>query len=133
MNSGTMEFGSAVLNSIWSYYTAPDATALAKQLQARFVQVQAALGQAGPYFAGPAFSMVDAVFAPVFRYFDALEAIGEPGFFHRMPRLQRWREVLAARASVRDAVPADFRERLLEFLRSRGSELSRRMAAAAAA
>jgi glutathione S-transferase len=131
-----MEFGSGVLNTIWAYYTARDAAALANQrelLEARFAQLEQALDGAGPYFAGAAFSMVDVVFAPVFRYFDAFEAIGQPGFFQRTPRVQAWRQALAARASVRQAVGTDYQERLLDFLRSRGSELSRQMGAMAAA
>lgn len=131
-----MEFGSSVLNTIWAYYTAPDAAALDKQreiLLARFGQLEEAVDSAGPYFAGPAFGMVDAAFAPVFRYFDAFEAIGEAGFFLHTPRVRAWRAALAARASVRAAVLPDYPARLLEFLESRGSELSLRVRALGAA
>jgi glutathione S-transferase len=130
-----MEFGSSVLNSIWAYYTAPDAAALQAQrevLLQRFAQLEAALDAHGPFFAGAAFSIVDAVFAPVFRYFDAFEAIGEPGFFDATPRVRRWREALGGRASVREAVLPDFDERLRAFLRSRDGELARRAAKEAA-
>ena len=47
---GWMEFGSSVLNTIWAYYTAPDAPALQAQrelLEARFAQLEQAL-PAGP-------------------------------------------------------------------------------------
>ena len=133
---GWMEFGSAMLNTIWAFYTAADAAALQVQrevLEARFAQLEAALDRKGPYFAGARFSIVDSVFAPVFRYFDAFEAIGEPGFFTATPRVRGWRAALAARPSVQQAVSGDFAERLLEFLRTRGSELSRRMEAHAVA
>lgn len=130
-----MAFGSTVLDTIGSYYNAGDAAALlAKReaLEARFAQVESELAPSGPYFEGAHFSVVDAVFAPVFRYFDAFEAIGEASFFTGTPRVRAWRAALATRASVRDAVPPDFLDRLLAFLRARGSELSRRMAAAQA-
>jgi glutathione S-transferase len=131
-----MAFGSAVLDTVGNFYNAPDATALQSrraELVARFAQVEAVLHEKGPYFAGAQFSMVDAVFAPVFRYFDAFDTIGETGFFSDTPRVRAWRAALAARASVQEAVTPDFHERLLAFLRARGSELSRRMAPASMA
>jgi glutathione S-transferase len=131
-----MEFGSSVLSTISAYYNAPDGAALDRQrevLRARFGQLEQVLGTTGPYFSGARFSIVDAVFAPVFRYFDAFEAIGERGFFDLAPRVQGWREALAARPSVQDAVLPEYAERLLAFLEARGGELSRRMAATARA
>src|ERR1700758_3581743 len=67
-----MEFGSAILGDLWGLETTTDpATFESKRqaLAAKFARMEAALGT-GPYFAGNAFSLVDAVFAPVFRYFD---------------------------------------------------------------
>jgi len=119
---GWMEFGSGVLNTIAAFYNAADEAALAAAratLQARFAQLEAACHAEGPWFAGTSFGMVDAVFAPVFRYFDAFEALGQPAFFGATPRLRRWRAALAQRASVRDAVAPDFDARLLHFLRAR--------------
>jgi glutathione S-transferase len=126
-----MEFGSDVLNRIWTFYTAPDAAALEAArdaLVSRLRQAEVALDPEGPFFAGASFGLVDAVFAPVFRYFEAFESIGEPDFFHGLPRVRTWRAALAARPSVQEAVVPDHSERLLAFLGSPGSELSRRMA-----
>jgi glutathione S-transferase len=95
---GWMEFGSAVLNTIWSFYTAADAAALESRrsaLRAQFEQVEAALDTGGPWFAGSRFGLVDAVFGPVFRYFDVFESLGEPNLFEGLPRVQRWRAALA--------------------------------------
>ena len=125
-----MEFGSDVLHRIWTFYTAPDANALEAArdaLVSRFRQLEPALDPQGPFFAGASFGLVDAVFAPVFRYFEVFEAIGEADFFEGLPRLRAWRAALAVRASVREAVGPDYAERLVAFLESRGSELSRRM------
>lgn len=129
-----MEFGSALLNAIAAFYGAPDEAALAARaadIRARLLQVEAALG-AGPFFAGPAFSLVDAVFGPVFRYFDVFDTAGDFGFREGLPKLQRWREVLAARPSVAGAVDPHHAERLRAFLLARGGALSRRMAGAGA-
>jgi glutathione S-transferase len=95
----------------------------------RFAQLEPELAQGGPYFSGRHFSIVDAVFAPVFRYFDAFEQAGEQGFMDGLAGVQAWRAALAARASVRRAVTPGYPQALLAFLRARGSALSRRMAA----
>ena len=126
-----MEFGSATLATIWGFYSAPDAALLQArrtELQQRFAQLEAELDETGPYFAGARFSMVDAVFAPVFRYLDAFEVCGETGWLDTLPRMQRWRTALAARPSVQQAATPDYPQRLLHFLRTRNGELARRMA-----
>lgn len=125
-------FGSALLDAIGAFYNAPDDAALAARagvIRARFEQLAAALGE-GPYFAGEAFSLVDAAFGPVFRYFDVFDTIGDFGFWQRLPALQRWRHALQVRPSVAAAVRPDYAALLGSFLRKRGSALSRRMAPA---
>ena len=122
-----MEFGSALLGKIWGFYAAPDEAALAakaEEIKAQFRQLEAVLG-AGPYFAGSHFCVVDAVFGPVFRYFDVFDTIDDFGFFDAFPKVRAWRAQLAARASVRETVsPA---AALGNFLRTRRSALSQRM------
>lgn len=121
-----MEFGSAVLNTIAGFYNAPDATALeAKRadLRAKFETLEKQLAS-GPYFAGEKFSIVDAVFAPVFRYFDVFDTIGDFGFLEGAPKVRAWRQALAARPSARQAAPADYPERLRAFLAARDAALS---------
>ncbi len=136
-----MEFGSTVLGTIGAFYSAPDEATLqarALDLRGRFVQIEEALSQhsaEGPYFAGPDFGMVDVVFGPVFRYFDVIDTV--PGMadlelWRGLPRVAHWRTALAARASVQQAVGADYAEGLRRFLRARGSALSLRMGAVAA-
>ena len=123
-----MEFGSAVLGTIAGFYSAPDAATLEarrSELRAKFEQVEAVLDANGPYFAGEAFSVVDAVFGPVFRYFDVFEALGEPVLFRGLPRVQAWRAALGRRGSVVEAAPADYPQRLEHFLRVRNAELAR--------
>jgi len=130
-----MEFGSALLNGIAAFYNAPDEASLQArrdELVRRFATLEAALRQ-GPWFDGERFSIVDAVFAPVFRYFDTFERIADFGFFDATPKLRAWRARLAQRDSVRAAVAADYDQRLLRFLRQRGSALSARVAAVDAA
>jgi glutathione S-transferase len=129
-----VEFGSQLLNGIGAFYGAPDAARLEAEraaLAVRFAQVEAALG-AGPFFAGEAFSIVDATFAPVFRYFDVFDRIADFGIFEDLLRVRAWRTALASRLSVRRAVDPRYPELLTRFLERRGSALSQRMAAAVA-
>jgi glutathione S-transferase len=126
-----IEFGSAILNDIWSFYTARDEATLAKKrddIAGKFQQLEQHLG-AGPYFAGARFHLVDAVFGPIFRYFDTFETIADFGFFAETPKVRAWRAALSARPSVQNAVAADYPERLKDFLRTRNSQLSAMMAA----
>ena len=124
-----IEFASATLNEVAALYNAPDAATLqvrAAALQNRWRQLEAELA-AGPFFAGRLFSMVDAAFAPLFRYFDVLETHAGLHLFEGVPRVAAWRAALRQRPSVRDAVRADYAQLLRDFLAARGSALSQRM------
>ena len=124
-----IEFGSSVLNDISGFYTAPDQAAFAakgKTLEQRFGQLEQRLGE-GPFFEGERFSLVDAVFGPVFRYFDVFDRIGAFGVLADKPKVNAWRNVLAARPSVLNAVAKDYEPRLWAFLEARRSHLSRIM------
>jgi glutathione S-transferase len=131
---GWIEFGSTVLNDIAGFYAAPDqATFRAKtaQLEQRFARLEARVN-ASPWFDGENFSLVDAVFGPVFRYFDVFDEIAEFGILAGKPNLARWRKSLAARPSVRGAVGADYPALLRDFIDRRNSWLSGLQARAAA-
>jgi len=130
-----IEFSSAILNDIWAFYSAPEAAAFEakrKQLADRFAWLEARL-LAEPWFDGAQFSLVDAVFAPVFRYFDAFDRISDFAILRDLPRIARWRRALSERPSVKSAVGADFDERLWAFLLARNSHLSSLMRSQAAA
>jgi glutathione S-transferase len=131
---GWIEFGSAVLSDIAGFYAAPDeATFKAKtsQLEQRFARLEQRVA-AAPWFDGESFSLVDAVFAPVFRYFDVFDEIADFGILSGKPKLARWRGALAARPSVRSAVSADYPQLLCDFIDRRKSWLSGLQARAAA-
>jgi glutathione S-transferase len=121
-----IEFGSAVLADIAGVYAAKDeATFNSKtaQLEQKFARLEARVA-ASPWFDGESFSLVDAAFGPVFRYFDVFDEIGDFGILTGKPKLASWRKSLAARLSVRSAVGADYPALLREFLNRRNSWLS---------
>jgi len=130
---GWIEFGSAVLNDIAGFYAARDEAtfnAKAAQLEAKFSRLEARID--GPWFDGEKFSLVDAVFGPVFRYFDVFDEIGDFRILTGKPKLARWRDTLAARPSVKSAVGADYPALLRDFIDRRRSWLSQLQAKIAA-
>ena len=122
---GWIEFGSSILVELWGFETARNAAAYEAKRQVlaeKFARVEAELGD-GPLFNGEDFSLVDAVFAPIFRYFDVFDAIAPSGIFDNLPRVSAWRRNLARRRSVRDAVAEDYGDRLRAFLQHHDAHL----------
>lgn len=124
-----IEVASATLNQIWQLYTAreePAFEAARVALAQRMVQLDAALGD-GPWFAGASFSIVDAAFAPVFRYFDVFDGFWQGKVFEQAPRVRAWRAVLAGRVSVQQAVAGDYAMRLAAFVVRQDGVLARHL------
>lgn len=122
-----IEVASATLNQIWQFYTAPDAQTLHRrrdQLAERLAQVGQALAR-GPWFDGDRFSLVDAAFAPVFRYLEVFETFHPTGIVTPGSIVARWAAALAARRSVQAAVSASYVMRLRAFVEQQGGELGR--------
>jgi glutathione S-transferase len=122
-----IEFASATLGDIWGFETAVDAAAAeakAGDLKAKLAHIERALG-VGPYFAGSGFGLVDAAFAPVFRYFDVFDEIADFGIFADVPKVRNWRAALSVRPSVHAAAAPDYAARLRAFLKSRDAHLHR--------
>jgi glutathione S-transferase len=121
-----IEFGSAVLGDIWGLETITGEAAFkakAIQAEARFARLEERL-VAAPWFDGESFSLVDAVFAPAFRYFDVFDEIGDFGILANKPKIARWRKSLRERPSVKNAVSLDYQDRLRAFMKTHGSYLS---------
>jgi len=118
-----VEFGTTTLGDAWQLLNAKDKEAAALKvdaLRARLATVEAALRN-GPYFAGDSFSMVDAVFAPIFRFFDELQDERLTSIFIGMPRIENWRVALRERPSVVSAVSNDYLVHLRAHLSRQGS------------
>ncbi|GLS20048.1 glutathione S-transferase [Labrys miyagiensis] len=125
-----MEFGSAILGDVWLLETARDQDGYEearRKIAAKFGRIEEVLGE-GPFFAGSGFSLVDAVFAPIFRYFDLFDSLAGAAPFADLPRVTAWRRVLAGRPSVKAAVDADYPQRLRDFLVRHEAFLLKQMA-----
>ncbi len=118
-----IEFASTTIGDIGKLYTARDIDTFdsaSAALRDRWQTLEDNLDD-GPYFSGENFSLVDAAFAPVFRYFDVIETLSDIDLFVDVPKVRAWRNVLATRPSVQQAVSEDYAERLLQFLAGKDS------------
>lgn len=123
---GWMEFGSSILADIWVVETTADEALYAQKLatlKQKFARVEAEL-EAGPFFGGADFSIVDAVFAPIFRYFDVFEEMAGLGTLRGFAKLTAWRAALSARDSVRGAVTRDYAALLKTFVMNKNGCLA---------
>lgn len=121
-----IEFGSAALADAWGYLNAKDAAAASAKAIAfrdKLVRLEDALCT-GPYFGGSHFSMVDAVFAPLFRYFEGLPPEKNAALFDGLAKVGTWRQSLAARPSVIAAAPSDYAVLFQAHLQRHGSWLA---------
>lgn len=113
-----VEFGVAALSDAWQFLNAKESTVADNKKTAfreKLQRLEIHLEQ-GPYFSGVAFSMVDAVFAPVFRYFDLLRPVVSQPIFDNLPRVSAWRDSLARRPSVIAAIRDDYADRFKQHL-----------------
>jgi glutathione S-transferase len=124
-----IEFGSNLLAKNVGFYAAKDEEPFeAKRLDliANLEILEAQL-DASPFFAGEKFSLIDAVYAPIFRYFVAFDRYQNFGFSDRTPKINAWRKALLERPSVQQAVSENYYDLLDVFLKKRNSFLSELM------
>jgi glutathione S-transferase len=113
-------FSSNVLDELCRFSTAVDEAALAAAraaLRQKLKRLES-IRSAGPYFAGQHFSLVDTAFAPVFRQIGALDSVADTGLLDGFPGIEGWSRALAARESVRLAVPPGYADDYLARLRA---------------
>ena len=119
------EFASQILSSISRLYNAKnrlDFTHSISEISKKFSHIEEHITL--PYFSGKQFSMTDAAFGPVFRYFDVLDNYTNTDIFYGLEKTIKWRKQLSQRASIKEAVTDEYPELLTKFLMYRGSYIS---------
>ena len=122
-----IEFASATLDNIGTLYSASGEKSFARaasQLESRWRQLEANLSES-EFFSGDKFSLVEAAFAPIFRYLDLFEQLVELEFLSAYPKIANWRKTLRKRESVKQAVRLDYQTLLAEFVAARDSYLGK--------
>lgn len=128
-NRAYVELASATQMTIGALRAAQDEDAFEMHvatLRRRFKSLEKELSS-GPFFNGDSFALVDAAFAPVFRYLSVVDHGDTLGLFDGLAKVSRWREALAARPSVKSAVVEDYAQRLYAFVTSKESVLGERL------
>ncbi|MCK5387516.1 MAG: glutathione S-transferase domain-containing protein, partial [Gammaproteobacteria bacterium] len=81
------------------------------------------------YFNGSDFSMIDAIYAPIFRYHKRISDYEDYGLFEDAPRVKAWGERLLERPSVINSVSESYDEGVTKFLKKQNSILGNAMTA----
>ncbi|KHK90298.1 glutathione S-transferase family protein [Novosphingobium malaysiense] len=113
-----MEFGSAMLPELYSIWIAraeDDFVAARDKVAAKFAYLAKSLG-VGPYFHGNRFGCVDVIFAPLFNRLEVFESLAAIDLLRPYPKVMAWSAALADRASVRQSMPKNHAETLLNAL-----------------
>ena len=95
-------FASAISQTAYAN-TEEEFTARAAKIADPFKKLDDALakrGNAGPYFNGPKFSLVDAAYAPFLQRYTFMDALKPLGVIEKYPLLSAWRDALLASTAV---------------------------------
>lgn len=96
-------FASAISNTAYAD-SEEEFAARAAKIADPFAKLDEALnkrGNAGPYFNGPGFSLVDAAYAPFLQRYTFMDAVKPLGMIEKYPRLAAWRDALLAAPAVK--------------------------------
>ncbi len=129
-NRAWIEFANTILDSTFDLFSTND--------EKRFKQLTAILDEkfdileedcltGGAFFNGDKFSIIDAVYAPIFRYHAKLEQHHEFDFFDDRPQLTLWKDTLLAYDAVVKSVPETYATELDGYLRKSDSIFSSKM------
>lgn len=128
---GWIEFGNEILSQHHALISAKDEAGF-KRAQSQFTHrletVEEHLSD-GPYFAGEQFGMVDAVYAPIFRFVSHLRRlVGLELVPAATPKVSAWASALLARPTVKNAVPANFGEAYVGLIQRLHGQLAQQLA-----
>ena len=105
-------FASAISQTAYSN-TEEDFNTRSAKIGEHFKKLEDALskrGNAGPYFNGPKFSLVDAAYAPFLQRYTFLDRLKPIGIIEKFPLLAAWRDALLASAAVKASTVPEIEE-----------------------
>ncbi len=96
-------FASAISNTAYADSEEEFAARSAKMTEpfSKLNDALAKRGNAGPFFNGPKFSLVDAAYAPFLQRYTFMDRIKPLGILEKFPHLMTWRDVLLAAPAVK--------------------------------
>jgi glutathione S-transferase len=126
-NRAWIEFGNELLSASYTYSTTTEELSFKQNL----ITVKDRLEtldeffEGGPYFNGDSFSLVDAVYGPIFRNLQCLEDMQHQDLFADAPEIAKWRDAVLQRPSVINAVGESFNQDFCDFVVKTGSVFAR--------
>lgn len=127
LNRSWIEFGNDILNTTFDFMHENEPKKfnhLKETLIDRFEILEEEL-PAGKYYNGEEFSMIDAVFAPIFLYYEQITKYKDYGFFEDAPNVKAWGERLLLRPSVINSVPESYQADISRYLKNLDSILGK--------
>ena len=105
-------FASAISQAAYAN-TEEEFTARSAKIADPFKKLDEALskrGNAGPYFNGDKFSLVDAAYAPFLQRYTFMDRLRPIGLIEKYPHLKAWRDALLAATAVKDSTVPEIEE-----------------------
>ncbi len=131
-NRSWIEFGNDILSTTFDFLRTDDQKKFnlcIETLTDRFEILEEEFTN-GDYFNDADFSIIDAVYAPIFRYHKRIEEYKDYGIFDDAPNVKAWGERLLERPSVINSIPDNYSEALKKFLTNQNSILGNLLIAA---
>lgn len=126
-NRSWIEFGNEILSTTFDFLHTDDAKKfnhLKETLIDRFEIIEEEL-QHDKYFNGADFAMIDAVYAPIFRYQQQIATYKDYEIFEDAPNAKKWGELLLQRPSVINSIPESYDEDISNYFKNLDSILGK--------
>ena len=126
-NRSWLEFGNEILNITYDFIYESEPKKfnhLKETLIDRFEILEEDLN-IGKYFNGDNFSMIDAVYASIFRYHQHIAMIKDYEIFEDAPNVKAWGDRLLNHPSVIKSIPDSYEEDIAKYFKNLDSILSK--------
>ncbi|MFK5914380.1 MAG: glutathione S-transferase family protein [Woeseiaceae bacterium] len=126
LNRSWLEFGNEILTSTFKLLHENDAKKfnhLKETIIDHFEILEEEFSN-GNYFNGDDFAMIDAVYAPIFRYHQRIASYKDYNFFEDSPNVKAWGDRLLERPSVINSIPESHEEDITKYFKNLDSIIS---------
>lgn len=126
-NRSWLEFGNGILDTTFKFLRENDPKKfnLLKEKLIDYFEILEEEFKNGEFFNGADFAMIDAVYAPIFRYHQRIAKYKDYEIFEDAPNVKAWGDRLLERASVVNSVPESYEEDITKFFKNLDSILSK--------
>ena len=125
-NRSWLEFGNEILSTTFNFLNEGDPKKfnLLKETLIDKFEILEEEFQSDEYFNGTDFAMIDAVYAPIFRYLEQITKYKDYEIFEDAPNIKAWGERLLERESVKNSVPDSYQEDITKYFKNLDSIFS---------